>query len=741
MIFENVTHFRRWAGSIFFNANATFQEIEVKILFVLKIVLGVIIAIVLIVAVVFFWIKSKFKKVISEFSQKALYMPPIEARVRLKAVSKKEFDFDDETMSELELKAKELRGEGFKEIGFFEDQESEDAFIVSQNAKGIFAVIKNLSEKVIVEYCAYGKNKCAYIYTPNPIFLPVDNDVLKVSIYHDDPPSDILSALSPYEPFQPLGVRHFIPLYERIFSSCIELRLANRDMKKMVEGWMQFQELEPMDDEDMDQVYTMLGELFNEMISKVIADKVRRSSSFDDDNWSRIKDDMLVLHRYVKHEDLMDYFDDELVEDLIEQFEEQKMSVAQIFKATNLRLTREQQYTYLTSVSKPIPAEVYLKTISLESIDSNVAETKPGPGVKRFLYQSLSSDNNNVKGSLVAAGVADARSQLQRLGHSDIRILSSNHEFFKIEDLDMELVPDQLVDGQQDSIALSVFKIVFGNWLIWVPFAIWAAYVVYDGKPYGWLDWAGLSLAAISFIGALSIALPAVVFEAINEARSWGKPERAQRYLRLWRHIGGEKQIGKIAFEMQEATISAELGQMQQAITLLEKHRDDMDNLSYLAYRVQVYNAGRDYIESIKANVKMVQEDPENMEFKVDLALALLRHTKRIKEAEELLKGLHQHNCSELFVNGLHFAQGLLHGREGRTSQAVKKLQLALSGFAQFTSPISSAFQAEISGYIAVFLHQAGEKEKSGEIWQRVSPRLIALKADHVLSLYQGGNS
>lgn len=201
------------------------------------------------------------------------------------------------------------------------------------------------------------------------------------------------------------------------------------------------------------------------------------------------------------------------------------------------------------------------------------------------------------------------------------------------------------------------------------------------------------------------------------------------------------KQIGKVAFEMQEATILAEMGQMQRAITLLETHRDDLDTLSYLAYKSQIHNAGRDYPESIKANVKMVQEDPENMELKVDLALALLRHTKRVKEAEELLTGLHQHNCSELFVNGLHFAQGLLHGRQGHTSQAVKKLQQALSGFADFTSPISSALQAEISGYIAVFLHQAGEKEKSGEIWQRVSPRLIALKADHVLSLYQGRNS
>ncbi|MDH4318233.1 MAG: hypothetical protein OEV64_07565 [Desulfobulbaceae bacterium] len=668
-------------------------------------------------------------------------MPPIEAKVRLKAVSKKEFDFDDETMSELESKAKELRNDGFKEIGFFEDQESEDPLIVSQNEKGIFAVIKNLSEKVIVEYCAYGKNKCAYFYTPNPVFPEVDNDSSKVRIIQDDSPSDILPALSRYEPFQPLGVRHFIPLYEKIFSSCIELRLSNRDMKKMVGDWMKFQELEPLNDEDMDHIYTMLGELFNELISKVIADKVRVSLSYDEDNWSRIKDDLLILHRYVKFEDLLDYFDDELVEELIEQFEEQKMSVAQIFKATNQRLTREQQYTYLTGVSRPIPAEVYLKTISLESIDSDVAETKPGPGVKRFLYQSLSPDNDIVKGSLVAAGVADARSQLQRLGHRDIRILSSNHDFFKIDDLDMELFPDQLVDAHKDAILLSVFKIVLGNWVIWAPFAIWAAYVVYNGKPYGWPDWAGISFAAISFIWAFSKALPAVVFEEINEARSWGRPEKAQMYLRLWRRIGGMKQIGKVAFEMQEATILAEMGQMQRAITLLETHRDDLDTLSYLAYKSQIHNAGRDYPESIKANVKMVQEDPENMELKVDLALALLRHTKRVKEAEELLTGLHQHNCSELFVNGLHFAQGLLHGRQGHTSQAVKKLQQALSGFADFTSPISSALQAEISGYIAVFLHQAGEKEKSGEIWQRVSPRLIALKADHVLSLYQGRNS
>jgi len=707
-------------------------------LFVVKIIIGIIIAAVIIVAIVFYWLKTKFNKVISGFSKKALYMPPIEARVRLKAVSKKDLDFDDEIIGNLELTAKELRADGFKVISFFEDQETEDYLIVAQNSNGVFAVVKNLYEKIIVEYCAYGNNKCAYYLTPNPIFLKSNSDSLKVSIIQDDSLSDSLASLSQYVPFQSLSVRQFISFYESIFSSCIELRLSSRNMKNMVGDWVIFQELEPMSDLEMDHVYNLLDELFNDVINRVIADKVRKAISIDDDGWSRIKDDLLILHRYIKPDDLADYFDDELVEDLIEQFERQNMSVVQVFKAINLRLTKVQQYTHLMCVSRPLPTEVYIKTISLESVDLDVVASKPGPGLKRFMFQALSSDNEIVKNSLVAATVSDARSQLQRLGHDDIKILSANFDYFKSEVVDMDLFPEDSINAQQDSIVLSVLKIVLGNWIIWAPFALWAGYIINNGAPYSWVDWLGVSLAVISFIGSLFKALPAVVFDKISDARAWGRPEKAQKYLWLWRRIGSVKQFGELAIDMQEAIILAEMGQMQQAVILLEKHREDIDTLSYLSNRVQVYNAGRDYIESIKANIKMVQEAPDNMEFKVDLALSLLRYTKRIKEAEELLNGLHQHNCSELFVNGLYFAQGLLCGKQGRFNQAIKKLQDALSGFASFNSPISSAIQAEISGYVAVFLYRAGEKEKSGEIWQRVSPRLIAMKADHVLSLYQG---
>ena len=90
----------------------------------------------------------------------------------------------------------------------------------------------------------------------------------------------------------------------------------------------------------------------------------------------------------------------------------------------------------------PVAANVHARAFHLESINEPVPGIMPGPGLPRFLYQSTSSDGDPVSASLVAANGADARTQLQPLGHTDVKILSGNREMVTLTGKFLVIVAD-----------------------------------------------------------------------------------------------------------------------------------------------------------------------------------------------------------------------------------------------------------------------------------------------------------
>lgn len=703
----------------------------------LQILGGIALAVLVLIVVAVFWARHKLREIISGVSRLGSYSVPVEGRIRLAACG----DDAEEGFDEGQLKAyqgwrRELAAAGFAPLAEFEDEAGEGLRWVAHRESGQFAVLSQLGERFIVEYCGLAGDGRACLATPNPVFPGVDGKSLSVRPKRQLTPAEGAAWLDEQGVSRTLSTRQFVLFFEQLHAACMDIRLADPGCRRLVGEWIAFAGLDPLESEDLEEAIELCRLNCEGAAMQAIRDHARVAVNLDDDAWSRIEDELLIISRYTGFEDLADFFEDALAEEFLEQLEGLEMSVSQAFTTLNRRLGAKAQYVHLATVSKPTPSQVYVPRVQLESVDLPTGDLKPGQGLRRFLYQAKDGEDEPVSSSVIAANVSDARALLQRSGCSDIKILSSNQDPARPEAIDMELMAANLIEAQSDSMARALFKIILGNGMLWMPFAFWAGWAVFDGAPFGTSDYIAFVLAFLSFGWALYRALPALLYNASQEALSWGQADRARRYFQWVRKLGAPG-IQKTVLGGEEAKMLAYAGEKERALERLEAHRDLMERGEYLAFLAQVYDAARDYRKMIETHARLLEEAPDNQEHRVELALSLLRHDNRVEKAAELLAEVHPSDCSELYAHGLFYAQGLLAGRRGDHHLAVKKLQQAFHGFSAYHNPLVNAVQVEIGGYMAAYLHHSGDHRQAAKIWEQARPRLEAVKAEHVLRVYR----
>lgn len=700
-----------------------------------QILLGILLALVILILVGWWWLRSKFRGITQEVLRRMPYVPDFEARVRLIAAREGDALLEDEELATLKEIEHDLGVAGFTSVGQFTAREDGAITTCYQREGKLFALAYFFNGRIAVDYCALGEDNRAFLTTANPVFPALDTSSVLVRVDPHLAMAEGIAWLEQQAPLRALSTRQWVLLYERIYAACMDARIADPQCARLLEDWITFARLDPPADEDREAIEQDCQAQYQDMLQVALLDNARKALKLDEDSWSRIEDSVVIVHRATDFEDIKSFFDQELVEDLVDQFEALNMGVMKSFNAVNRRLTQERQFLPLVQVSRPVPAQLFVPYSHLDSIDREIPAMESGPGLKRFLYQSLDPDGDVEKSSWVAASVADARTQLQRHGHTDVRILSANHELIPIEQIDMEELAAVTVDSHQDSLAKTMGKILLGNAIAWVPFLLWSAWAWVQGPPYQWHDWLAFALATVTLTWTLFQTLPTFFYNASQDARAWGQPEKARKYFR-WLRATGASGLKPAQLDCEEAKLVAEAGDFEAAKAMLDRHQKHMAELEYLSHLATLHDAARHYPAMVESHAQMLRLAPDNAEFKVELALSLLRHTDRLDEAENLLRGVHARDCSQLVVGGLRFAQGLLAGRRGRFGEAVNHLQQALREIQFFSNPLIQGFCAEIGGYMAAFLRQAGKHEEAEQVWGLYAPRLEALRADHVLTRY-----
>jgi hypothetical protein len=703
----------------------------------LQILGGIALFVLVLILVAGFWVRNKLRAMVDEASKLGGYTVPLEGRIRLAAfIGEVEEWFDPEPLKAFQAWQVKLQDAGFVPVGEFQEENSDALYWIAHRENRYFAVLTEASGQLLVSYCGEGLSGRRSLVTAHPFYPTINRETLLVQPGSQMEPAQGMQWLVDQGKFKKLSTHQLLRLLEQVHAACMDLILVNPDCREMLAKWTGFAALEPLTGEDLEHSIESCEESCDEAIELAIRDHARVASGLDDDGWSRIEDELLVINRDTSLDDLVEWFDTPLTEEFINQLQPRNLSTTKVFEAVNRRLGKKEQFALLAEVSQPVPAQVHARRIQLESIGRAADALKPGAGLKRFLYQALDEEDQPISSAFVAASVADARALLQRAGYSDIKILSSNQDPVPAPEVDMEEMAASLIKAQSDSMPQVLIKIILGNGILWVPFALWAGWSLLEGEPYTTSDQIAFLLASLSFGWTLYLTLPSFLYNASQEALAWGRPDRARRYFQWLRKLGAPG-IQKTTLEGEEAKILAYGGDKGAALDHLDTHRAGMQRPEYLAFLGQVHDAARDYPKMIEVHRQLMEEFPDNQEHRVELAMSLLRYTDRCKEAADLLGEVHPNDCSHLYAHGFTYAQGLAAGCQGNHQLAVSKLHQAFDGFSEFRSPIVSAVQAEIAGYMAAHLHRCRDHDQAKRLWDQVRPRMEALKAEHVLRVYR----
>src|SRR5512147_58370 len=158
-----------------------------------------------------------------------------------------------------------------------------------------------------------------------------------------------------------------------------------------------------------------------------------------------------------------------------------------------------------------------------------------------YLYTARTQAGDELTDRIEAESAAAAREQLQAQGLRDVIVHTDDFAArmygANLVDRPHDLDPSLLIEAQkQGGIANLLFGILKGNALLLMPLLAWNGYSVYSGALDG-SDWLGFSLTGLLVLTILWFAIPAMLFESLQQAQLWARWQDAERWIALLRRF------------------------------------------------------------------------------------------------------------------------------------------------------------------------------------------------------------
>lgn len=336
----------------------------------LKILLAVFITIIILIAVVFFWLKRKVGRLVKNAMQMAALLPKMPMRVRLQPMAR--FDAEDAgmnapAMAQLAAYQEDLQRLGYSQAGSFESE------------RGSLLVYRHPERPVLVLLCAE-ESQCifetlALSREPKAYWQRHDNEPQTLELPHLSlrvgPLSDVASAVSAAESgrsdLRPLGPEHVVSLYERVAAMEADHFLAEKPSAQWIRQRVSQDKAAGLDAAKWAELEQSVEKQWRVALQSALHDETRRQLGWSQETWDRLSQHLAIVHRYFDVDDISSWFGDELlVEPLVQQLQQQNLSDRQIFDEVNQRVDAPNKLVRVAQLKAPIPAEVYLPERYLE---------------------------------------------------------------------------------------------------------------------------------------------------------------------------------------------------------------------------------------------------------------------------------------------------------------------------------------------------------------------------------------
>lgn len=447
-----------------------------------------------------------------------------------------------------------------------------------------------------------------------------------------------------------------------------------------------------------------------------VLDRFRRAQRLDPEAWEALQHDLQVVHDRLDRDSILHLLDldaeDEHDPDTSALLE-QGLPATELYQRLVARLPTERQPRLLGRVDRPLAALIYA-----------APEVTEAPAEQSFVYAARTADGSSTQGVTHAASTTAAKAQLRKQGLDEVQILMEPSPLSE----DLPLIEPELasaaVRAARESVLLSLLRATWANAWLWAPPALLAAYSLYEGKPYGWGDYAVAVYAVLA--GALLVGLigPILFYHQLLRARMFGHWRLATFFLRLLELTAWLGAPSRTDLANEGAKIHAGRGDLKRALSLWEALRSKLSDAAYVSGLVTIYDAAGAHREMIEAQRRLLPQSPSPELPTVDLALALARYGTDVDEAERLLAEVNPEGLSELVRGGYHLVRGLILADRQQYVWAARQFQEAGACVQPFSMPLTQLMTAEAQGFCAWALKRAGRTEDAERLWATVAPLL-----------------
>ena len=517
----------------------------------------------------------------------------------------------------------------------------------------------------------------------------------------------------------PMDLRYFRAIFEQVWAVSMDAVISRPPLREAIEAQASALDTEFTDDQ-VEIAYSQAREHWQQQVTDAALDRFRRTSKIDAVEWEALREEIEVIHEYVTDDEVEDLLAvDEKSEQLFLKCREQNLSGLDLFHAVASRLSPDQQWEKVGAVDRPVRALIFKPA-------ENLVSDRPTAG--RYVYTAIDADGEEVQGTVVANDGRDAKAQIEALGLTDGKLISTPAPFDD-EALDVHLFDDEsaqiVVRASKESILVSASRAFVANWWIWLPPAALLAKSLYDGMPFGWGDYvifvyAGLAVAALLFLIA-----PMILYNQMQLALVKAATGRAKLLLRLLAVTNAFGGITKQQMLAERCRIISMAGDCDEALALWEKHRNAVEDDDYYQGLVSIYDADGNIEAMLEAQQAYLQATSNKDVATVDVAMSLARFTDDVDAAEDLLMKVAPSDLPEMGLMGFQYARGLIASQRGQSAQALKHYGQAMETAEQFAGvPLILAIIAEINGQAALTLKRSGKRDEAAAIWSQVGPLL-----------------
>lgn len=512
-----------------------------------------------------------------------------------------------------------------------------------------------------------------------------------------------------------IDLRLFALAYERAHARRMDALLARPPERAAIERAAAAIRPRPDEAQVALALELSIGQWQQQVVDAVL-DTYRRASRLDAVRWERIGSRLHVVHDRLRPEDVRGMLvEDAGGEQLYTQLLAQGVSMSRLYELLAERLPAGQGRRRLWQVDAPIRATIY----------GPDEEAAAQPLAGTHVYEARDASGAPVGGAVVARGSREAKQQLAAMGLEDGKLLLESTPLGELPDLMLDpKLAAAAARAAREGLGMALLRALKGNAWLWLPPLLLVGWSAYEGGPYGTGDYLGFGYALLAVAALLVLILPMVLYNQLLQARMHARWRTARFCLSALTRLNLLGGITANQLLSERCKILAGEGRSADALALWQAEEAHLSPEQYQAGLVMIHDASGDHPRMIEAQRAVIAHGGQELA-RIDLAMALARHTDQVDEAEALIAGFDPQGLSELALAGFSYVRGLVAAARGQHDTAIRHYEQAARQARQFQSnPLVLGMIAEITGYTALALRAAGDRARADTLWQQVRPLL-----------------